>query len=81
MDQAVIMYWPFGLMAFSLFAFGFCLGVLYEHWHFRKDVRDPTYRIQANDVHDLTRRIQAATGRLQKTTEGAEAAHPGESRQ
>jgi hypothetical protein len=55
----VILDWTFWLIALALVAFGFCLGLLYEYWHFRNEVRD-----EVREVRDLTRRVQAATDRL-----------------
>jgi hypothetical protein len=56
--------WAFWLTTLALVAFGFCLGVLYEQWYFRKvrnEVRD-----EVREVRDLTRRLQTATERLNK---------------
>jgi hypothetical protein len=64
--------WTFWVTALALVAFGFCLRDLYEQWHLRKvrkEVRD-----EFREVHDLTRRLQAATERLNKANADAEAA-------
>ena len=52
--------WTFWVTTLALVAFGFCLGVLYEQWYFRK------VRNEVREVRDLTRRLQAATERLNK---------------
>jgi len=64
--------WTFWVTAIALVAFGFCLRDIYEQWRFlkvRKDVRD-----EFREVDDLTRRLQAATERLNKANAKAEAA-------
>ena len=53
--------WTFWVTTLALVAFGFCLGVLCEQWYFRK-VRNEVL----DEVRDLTRRLQAATERLNK---------------
>ena len=52
--------WTFWVTTFALVAFGFCLGVLYEQWCFRKA------RNEVRKVRDLTRRLQTAIERLDK---------------
>ena len=64
--------WIFWLITLALVAFGFCLREIYEQWYFRKvrkEVRD-----DVREVHDLTRRLQATTERLNKANADAEAA-------
>jgi hypothetical protein len=64
--------WTFWVTAIALVAFGFCLRDIYEQWRFlevRKDVRD-----KFREVDNLTRRLQAATERLNKANAKAEAA-------
>jgi hypothetical protein len=64
--------WTFWLITLSLVAFGSCLRYIYEQWYFRKvrkEVRD-----DVREVHDLTRRLQATTERLNKANADAEAA-------
>ena len=60
------------ILPLALVAFGFCLRDIYEQWYFRKvrkEVRD-----DVREVHDLTRRLQATTERLNKANADAEAA-------
>jgi len=52
--------WTFWVTTLALVAFGFCLGVLYEQWYFRKA------RNEVRKVRDLTRRLQTAIERLDK---------------
>ena len=54
--------WTFWVTTLALVAFGFCLGVLYERWYFRK-----VHNEVCDEVHDLTRRLQTATERLNKS--------------
>jgi hypothetical protein len=64
--------WTFWLITLALVAFGFCLRDIYWQWYFgkvRKEVRD-----DVREVHDLTRRLQATTERLNKANADAEAA-------
>src|SRR5277367_2006818 len=64
--------WTFWLIALGLVAFGFCLRYLHEQWHFRKfrnEIRD-----EVREVRDLTRSLQAATERLNKSNADTEAA-------
>ena len=64
--------WTFWVTAIALVAFGFCLRDIYEQWRLhkvRKQVRD-----EFREVDDLTRRLQAATERLNKANAKAEAA-------
>jgi hypothetical protein len=64
--------WTFWITAIALVAFGFCLRDIYEQWRFRKarkEVRD-----EFREVDDLTRRLQAATERLNKANAKDEAA-------
>jgi hypothetical protein len=64
--------WTFWVTALALVAFGFCLRDIYEQLRFRK-VRQGV-RSEFRDVEDLTRRLQAATERLDKANAKAEAA-------
>jgi exosome complex RNA-binding protein Rrp42 (RNase PH superfamily) len=60
------------LITLALVALGFCLRYIYEQWYYRKvrkEVRD-----DVREVHDLTRRLQATTERLNKANADAEAA-------
>ena len=64
--------WTFWLITLAPVAFGFCLRDIYEQWYFRKvrkEVRD-----EVREVHDLTRRLEAATERLNKANADAGAA-------
>jgi hypothetical protein len=64
--------WTFWVTAIALVAFGFCLREIYEQWRLhkvRKQVRD-----EFREVDDLTRRLQAATERVNKANAKAEAA-------
>jgi hypothetical protein len=63
--------WTFWVTALALVAFGFCLRDIYEQLRFRK-VRQGV-RSEFRDVEDLTRRLQAATERLNKANAEAEA--------
>jgi hypothetical protein len=61
--------WTFWVTAIALVAFGFCLRDIYEQWSFRKvrkNIRD-----DLRNATDLTRRLQAATERLNKLNEPA----------
>ena len=64
--------WTFWVTAIALVAFGFCLRDIYEQWRVRK-VRE-NIRDDLRDVDNLTRRLQAATERLNKANAKAEAA-------
>ena len=61
--------WTFWVTAVALVAFGFCLRDIYEQWRFRK-VRKAV-RDEFHEVNDLTRRLQAATERLNKANNKA----------
>jgi hypothetical protein len=54
--------WTFWVTALALIAFGFCLRDIYEQLRFRKVRKD--VRSGFRDVEELTRRLQAATERL-----------------
>jgi hypothetical protein len=59
--------WTFWVTAIALVAFGVCLRDIYAQWRFhkvRKGVRD-----DLREVDDLTRRVRAATERLNKVNE------------
>jgi hypothetical protein len=64
--------WTFWVTALALVAFGFCLRDIYEQLRFRKIRKD--VRSEFRDVEDLTRRLQAATERLNKANAEAEEA-------
>ena len=64
--------WTFWLITLALVAFGSCLRYIYEQWYYRK-VREEV-RDDVREVHDLTRRLQATTERLNKANADAEAA-------
>ena len=66
--------WTFWVTALALVAFGFCLRDIYEQLRFPK-VRKGVGS-EFRDVEDLTRRLQAATERLNKANAEAEAARP-----
>ena len=63
--------WTFWVTALALVAFGFCLRDIYEQLRFRKVRKD--VRSEFRDVEDLTRRLQAATERLNKAAEAEDA--------
>jgi hypothetical protein len=59
--------WTFWVTAIALVPFGVCLRDIYAQWRFhkvRKGVRD-----DLREVDDLTRRVRAATERLNKVNE------------
>jgi len=62
--------WTFWVTAIALVAFGFCLRDIYEQWRLRK-VRKGGGRDDLREVDDLTRRVRAATERLNKLNEPA----------
>ncbi len=64
--------WTFWVIALALVAFGFCLRDIYQQWRFRYVRR--AVRNEFREVDDLTRRLQAATERLNKANAAAEAA-------
>jgi hypothetical protein len=64
--------WTFWLITLALVAFGFCLRDIYDQWYFRKVRKE--VRNEVREVHDLTRRLEAATERLNKANADAEAA-------
>jgi hypothetical protein len=64
--------WTFWVTPLALVAFGFCLRDIYEQLRFRKVRKD--VRSEFRDVEDLTRRLQAATERLNKANAEAEEA-------
>ena len=64
--------WTFWLIALALVAFGFCLRDIYQQWPPRNVRR--AVRNEFREVDDLTRRLQAATERLNKANADAEAA-------
>jgi hypothetical protein len=64
--------WTFWLTALALVAFGFCLRDIYEQWRLNKIRRE--VRNEFGELDDLTRRLQAATERLNKANAKAEAA-------
>jgi uncharacterized protein YlxW (UPF0749 family) len=66
--------WTFWLIALALVAFAFCLRDIYQQWRFRKVRR--AVRNEFHEVDDLTRRLQAATERLNKANAEAEAGTP-----
>jgi hypothetical protein len=59
--------WTFWVTAIALVAFGFCLRDIYEQWRFRKVRRNVS--VELREVDNLTRRLQAATERLNKVNE------------
>jgi hypothetical protein len=59
--------WTFWVTAIALVAFGFCLRDIYEQWRFRKVRRNVSDELR--EVDNLTRRLQAATERLNKGNE------------
>ena len=59
--------WTFWVTAIALVAFGFCLRDIYEQWRFRKVRRNVSDELR--EVDNLTRRLQAATERLNKVNE------------
>jgi hypothetical protein len=59
--------WTFWITAIALVAFGVCLRDIYEQWRFRKVRRN--VKDEFREVEDLTRRLQAATERLNKVNE------------
>jgi hypothetical protein len=64
--------WTFWVTAIALVTFGFCLRDIYEQWRLRK-VRKEVHD-EFREVDELTRRLQAATERLNKANAKAEAA-------
>jgi hypothetical protein len=64
--------WTFWLIALALVAFGFCPRNINDQWYFRKVRKE--VRNEVREVHDLTRRLEAATERLNKANADAEAA-------
>ncbi len=61
--------WTFWVTAIALVAFGFCLRDIYDQWYFRKVRKE--VRNEVREVHDLTRRLEAATERLNKANADA----------
>jgi hypothetical protein len=59
--------WTFWVTAIALVAFRFCLRDIYEQWRFRKVRRNVSDELR--EVDNLTRRLQAATERLNKVNE------------
>jgi type VI protein secretion system component VasK len=56
--------WTFWVTALALVAFGFNLRVIYEQWRSRKMRK--RLSDEAQEISDLTQRLQTATERLNK---------------
>jgi hypothetical protein len=65
--------WTFWVAVLALVAFGFCLRDVYEQWRLRKVRKE--IRGEFSEVAVLTRRLQAATERLNKANAKSDAAH------